>query len=137
MTVRWMHGGGTMRRMRVATIALAALATAACDGRKDEFAQAGQLTGGDAYHGQKLAARYGCGSCHSIPGIPGAAATVGPPLTGVGGRGYIAGTLPNTPQNMVDWIYDPPAVSPNTAMPNLGMSRQEARDIAAYVYTLK
>ncbi|MGH7618742.1 MAG: c-type cytochrome, partial [Gemmatimonadaceae bacterium] len=62
---------------------------------------------------------------------------VGPPLDGVARRAIIGGVLPNTPDNMMRWIEDPPAVAPNTAMPNLGVAPQSARDIVAYLYTLK
>jgi cytochrome c1 len=62
---------------------------------------------------------------------------VGPPLDRIATRGYIAGVLANTPQNMVRWLRDPPAVDARTAMPDLGLSEAEARDIAAYLYTLK
>jgi cytochrome c1 len=62
---------------------------------------------------------------------------VGPPLAGVGGRAYIGGVLTNTPEHMVRWIVDPQAVDSLTAMPLLGVSAPEARDIAAYLYTLR
>jgi cytochrome c1 len=52
-------------------------------------------------------------------------------------RSFIGGELANTPANMVRWIEDPQTVEPNTAMPNLGLGEQSARDIAAYLYTLR
>jgi cytochrome c1 len=70
-----------------------------------------------------------------IPGIAGAEGEVGPPLRGVGGRAYIAGVLTNTPDHMVRWIVNPRAIDSLTAMPNLGVTEGEARDIAAYLYT--
>jgi cytochrome c len=126
-----------LRRVTTAAVLLALPLLAACWHSDQDAYMGSQLAGGDAAHGRELMSQYGCGSCHTIPGVPGAKATVGPPLAGVAGRSFIAGVLPNTPQNMVDWIYDPPGTDPKTAMPNLGMSRQEARDIAAYVYTLE
>jgi cytochrome c2 len=92
---------------------------------------------GSPEHGGVLIRKYGCGSCHTIPGIPGAKSTVGPPLAGIAGRSYIAGVLPNNPDNMTAWIHNPPAVDSKTAMPYMGISAAEARDIAAYIYTLK
>jgi cytochrome c1 len=92
---------------------------------------------GDAGEGKRLILSYGCGSCHAIPGIPGARGMVGPPLDHMGRRGYIAGLLANSPQEMIRWLRDPPAVDASTAMPALGLSEDEARDIAAYLYTLK
>jgi cytochrome c len=94
-------------------------------------------TGGSATRGAAAIARYGCGSCHVIPGISGASGLVGPPLSGIGNRTYIAGVLQNTPSNMVRWIENPPAVDEHTVMPNLGVNHQDAIDMAGYLYTLK
>jgi cytochrome c2 len=93
-------------------------------------------TGGDAHHGRQLIEHYRCGACHTIPGIPDANGTVGPPLFFWGRRAYIAGELPNSPANLVRWIESPKAVEPGTAMPTLGLSEQEARDVSAYLYTI-
>ena len=93
------------------------------------------LTGGDARHGRSLIQHYGCGSCHRIPGVPGANASIGPPLEGLAHRVYIAGRLANTPANVMKWLRDPRAVEPQTAMPAVGLDEAAARDIAAYLYT--
>ena len=93
--------------------------------------------GGDPAAGVAAMSRYGCGSCHLIPGVPGADALVGPPLTSWSHRSFIAGHLPNTPENLVHWIVMPQSVDPGNAMPNLGVTDGEARDIAAYLYTLE
>lgn len=81
--------------------------------------------------------QYGCTSCHTIPGIPEANALVGPSLAQIASRMYIAGVLPNTPENMFRWLQNPPAVDPRTAMPNLGVTETDARDMAGYLYTLR
>ncbi|MEO3777648.1 c-type cytochrome [Micromonospora sp. B11E3] len=86
--------------------------------------------------GAQLIARYGCGSCHTIPGVARADGLVGPPLTRFGARSYVAGELPNNADNLQRWIMDPQAVEPGTAMPKLGVSAIDAQDIAAYLYTL-
>jgi cytochrome c len=124
------------RVRRVLPPALLALAAACGRGQGKAFADAAALTGGNAYAGREKARDYGCGSCHTIPGVAGAHALVGPPLEGIAGRMYIAGVLTNTPQRMVSWIMDPPAVDSATAMPNVGVTEKDARDIAAYLYTL-
>ena len=80
---------------------------------------------------------FGCTACHSVPGIAGANANVGPPLTRFGERTYVAGMLRNTPSNLVRWIRDPQGVVPGNAMPNMGVSEADARDIAAFLYTLR
>lgn len=79
---------------------------------------------------------HGCGACHTIPGVEGAVAWVGPPLMEWARRGYVAGRLPNAPENLVAWLRDPQAISPGSAMPNLGLTEEEARDAAAYLFTL-
>jgi cytochrome c len=92
------------------------------------------VAGGHAAVGRGLIARYGCGACHSIPGVPGADAMAAPPLDHFYERSYIAGRLPNTEENLLKWIQDPQQIEPGTAMPNLGVTQDEARDIAAYLY---
>jgi cytochrome c1 len=94
-------------------------------------------TGGDAHRGAALISSYNCGSCHMIPGIRRANGLVGPPLTYFGRRTFIAGEIPNNPGNLVRWIVSPQSVEPKTAMPALGLSDQQARDVAAYLYTLQ
>ena len=94
------------------------------------------VNGGNAKRGPALMVQYGCGSCHTIPGVRGANAYVAPNLRGVANLSFIAGVLSNDPENMVKWIENPPGVDPKTAMPNLGVNERDARDIAAYLYTL-
>jgi cytochrome c len=96
-----------------------------------------QVAGGDPQRGKASIERYGCVACHAIPGIPGHGSNVGPPLTKIARRAYVGGVLPNLPDEMVRWLRNPPEVDPRTAMPNLGISEMEAKDIAAYLYTLK
>ena len=98
--------------------------------------QGEHVRGGNVRRGRVAIEHYGCGSCHSIPGIRSAAGVVGPPLSGIADRRMIAGMLPNTPEEMVRWIVMPQSIVPGNAMPNLGVSDGQARDIAAYLYTL-
>jgi len=95
------------------------------------------VPGGDPDRGRLAITQYGCGSCHTIPGIRTARGLVGPPLTSVGGRVYLAGHLPNTPSNMQQWIQHPREQEPHSAMPDMGVTDGDARDIAAYLYTLR
>ncbi|TAU57466.1 c-type cytochrome [Rhizobium ruizarguesonis] len=92
------------------------------------------LTGGDPTRAPALFRRYGCSGCHTIPGIPGADGQTGAPLTGISKHVYIAGVLENRSDNLVAWIVSPQSFSPQTAMPNTGISEQEAKDLAAYLY---
>ena len=94
-------------------------------------------TGGNPRAGRKVIQSAGCGACHTIPGIHGAHGEFGPPLSSFSRRTMIAGELPNTPDNLVRWIENPPSVESGTAMPNLGLDDKQARDAAAYLYTLR
>jgi cytochrome c oxidase subunit 2 len=89
--------------------------------------------------GKALVTQKGCGACHTIPGIPGASATIGPNLAGVASRKTIAGgAAPNNgPDDLKKWIINPPALKPGTAMPNLGLTDDEATRIVAFLETLK
>ena len=91
---------------------------------------------GDPEQGAVLIDQAGCGTCHMIPGIDAAQGLVGPPLDHMGKRIFIAGLLRNTPANMMTWLRDPQAVVPGNAMPDMGLSEEQARHITAYLYTL-
>ncbi len=95
------------------------------------------VPGGDAERGKVAMKEYGCGSCHTIPGLTGARGLVGPPLGDVASRMYIAGVLPNEPDNVIRWIMNPPSVDSKTAMPYLGVTERDARDMAEYLYELR
>jgi cytochrome c2 len=90
----------------------------------------------DPDRGVALIDKYGCGQCHVIPGISRANGMVGPPLTSIASRIYLAGVLRNSPDNMVEWIKHPQSIVPGNAMPDMGIPHDEARDIAAYLATL-
>jgi cytochrome c len=92
---------------------------------------------GDPKRGMALIKQYGCGGCHLIPDVDDATGNVGPPLLHVGTRAYIAGFLSNSPENMSLWIQDPQQVLPGNAMPRMGVTQQDSRDITAFLYTLK
>ena len=94
------------------------------------------VSGASPSVGHDLIIRYGCGSCHEIPGVKGARGLVGPPLIKFGRRQFIAGELANTPDNLIRWITDPKGVEPGTDMPDLHVSQTEGRDIAAYLERL-
>jgi len=98
-----------------------------------QTADADRAGPGDAARGEIALRQYACTACHIIPGVVGPAVYVGPPLTAIAKRKYIAGSLPNTPENMVRWLTSPQDVRPATAMPDLGVAVGDARDIAAYL----
>ncbi len=94
-------------------------------------------TGGDPQRGAQVISQFRCGACHIIPGIRNANGLVGPPLNLFGRRTFVGGEVPNTPDNLVRWILSPKSIEPGTAMPELGLNEQQARDAAAYLYTLR
>ena len=100
-----------------------------------EYRQEDQLTGGDARAGRQLIREKGCITCHTLDSVPGARGLVGPPLDGIADRSYLAGEIANTPENMVLWIEHPHQVESKTVMPEMGLSDQESKDIAAYLST--
>jgi cytochrome c2 len=95
------------------------------------------VRGGDVDTGKRLMTQYQCSTCHVIPQVPGPNGDAGPSLAHVGRLSYIAGGIPNQANNMVAWLRDPPALKPGTRMPSMGLSEQEARHMAAYLYTLR
>jgi cytochrome c2 len=105
-------------------------------GRLKQREAAIRVTGGDPERGKRLLVPYGCAGCHTIPGVAEAKGLVGPPLGGIAKRVYVGGVVTNTPDNLVSWITDPRAHSDKTAMPKTGISAAQARDVAAYLYTL-
>jgi cytochrome c len=116
-------------------IGIGVVANDAIDARRLKV-HAEAITAGDADAGRESLARRPCGGCHEIPGVRGAQGKVGPSLSGFAGRAYVDGRLPNNPDNLVAWIIDPHAIDPANAMPATGVGRAEARDMAAYLYTL-
>jgi cytochrome c oxidase assembly factor CtaG len=121
---------------RTAAIVAIVAALASCVNDRDGK-WAAEMTGGSPVRGKEAIRSYGCMSCHSIPGVKGATTMVGPPLAGIADRGYIAGVLSNTPQHMIEWLMNPPRIDSKTAMPNMNVTERDARDIAAYLYTLR
>ena len=81
--------------------------------------------------------QYGCATCHRIPGVVGADTPVGPPLAHLARRSFIAGAVPNSPERLIEWIRGPQTVHPGSAMPDLGVTERDARDMAAYLQSLK
>lgn len=123
---------GGIRALGAFACAAACMAGCGAAGAEDPRSRVGDPAAG------RLAIReHGCGACHTIPGVAGPRGIVGPPLEAWSRHVYIAGVLPNEPELLVRWIVDPPALVPGTAMPAMGVSEREARDIAAYLYRLE
>jgi cytochrome c1 len=91
----------------------------------------------DAQRGKRAIHQYACNACHTIPGVTSSGPQVGPPLAGIGNRMLIAGVLANNPENLARWLRETQQVKPMTAMPQMGVTAQDARDMAAYLGTLR
>lgn len=118
------------RRLAVGVTAAATLALSACGADETR-----QVTDGDPDRGRTAVLDYGCVSCHTIPDLPEADARVGPDLGDFATRRMIAGQVPNQPEVLIQWLREPQSIEPGTAMPDMGISEQDARDIAAYLYS--
>ncbi len=105
--------------------------------QKQDTAAAAALTGGDPRAGKAAIVRYGCGACHSIPGVPRADGRTGPSLSKIASQGFLAGKLPNQPEAMIAWVRAPQTINPGGGMPDMGVGERDGRDIAAYLYTLR
>jgi cytochrome c len=126
-------------KLLMCAMAFAALMLSGCSDLSSRQVRAAAITtgGGNARVGRDDIRKYGCYACHTVRGVPGARGLVGPPLDGIRNRQYIAGELPNTPQNLMLWIQHPRQVEPHTVMPDMNVSEQDSRDIAAFLYTVK
>ncbi len=89
----------------------------------------------DPERGRLAMNRTGCGSCHRIPGVwP--EGSVGPSLEAFAQQTLIAGRLPNRADVLAEFVRDAPRYVPGTGMPAMPLTEEEARDVAAYLYTL-
>lgn len=123
--MRFFYAGAT------AVLAGAALVLAA-DGCSQSDASI-QSAGATQASASDLMIQYGCPTCHVIPHVPGAVGKVGPSLEGLSQRSYVAGTLQNTPENLILWLQHPQQVHPGTAMPEMGVTPADATSIAAFL----
>lgn len=122
--------------MRILGVSLAA----ACLTGLVACAEQGQgprvLAGTDPSNGLELIRTHGCAACHSIPGVAWPQGRTGGSLAGVGARPLIAGRLPNQPEIMTAFVRDAPSLLPDGGMPSMPLTEAQARDVAAYLYTL-
>lgn len=129
--------------MKNALLAIALLSLAACNSHEPAATTSSQTAApapggaGDAARGKQLIAQYGCQTCHVVPGVEGLGGTMGPSLQGFGTHPQIVRKVPNDQTTLAAFLQNPQAVDPQTAMPNLGISAADARDLAAFLHTLK
>lgn len=101
------------------------------------LAEANAAPAAEALRGQRLLGQYQCGACHRIPGVVGATSALAAPLDGFGKRSYIAGRLANRPALLARWIAAPQSLVPGTPMPDMGVTPDDARAMAAYLSSLQ
>jgi mono/diheme cytochrome c family protein len=124
-----------MKWMTLASICAAAAVLAACEAGGRAETVAFQNIG--APEAAKSAFQtYGCVACHVIPGVRGARGLAGPPLLHWSERRFIAGQIPNRPERLTQFLMNPHSVRADSAMPNLDVTEEDARNMAAYLFTL-
>jgi len=89
-----------------------------------------------AQKGREIFTQSACVGCHTIQGL--SAGVLAPTLTHFGSRKTFAGgLLASTPENLVRWIENPEHVKPGALMPNLGVTAEQSKALAAYLLSLK
>jgi len=121
-------------RARATIACFSALLSGACE---DLRVQRPSMADADPGRGRLLVERVGCGACHVIPGVSWPRGRVGPSLDGFARQALVAGRFPNTAEVLPLWVRNAPSLSPGTAMPPMPLSEQDARDVAAYLFTLE
>jgi cytochrome c2 len=128
-----------MKEVFVTAVVLSGLAVAGCDLSGAAPLANKRVADGDPARGRAIVASgvHGCTACHDVPGIRAPKGIVGPRLDDMNRRSFIAGTLPNRPDMLVAFLQNPPALVPRTGMPDVRLGADEARDIAAFLYSLE
>ncbi len=106
----------------------------ACDGPPDRTPTLGDA---NTTRGRQLVSSKGCVACHTFPDVTWPRGGLGPSLQNFARQGLIAGRLPNQAGVLMQFVRNAPALVPGTAMPAILMTDQEARDVTAYLLTLK
>lgn len=120
------------RALRAVVVIVIGAITAGCSSAPADLAR---RSPGDAERGRALILQNGCVSCHAIPGVPSVEGDLNAPdLHGFAERNFIAGQIPNRTEELIQWLLNPQAIAPGTLMPDVGLTRSEAEDIAAYLY---
>lgn len=118
---------------RRATAGLLGLVLCACVDKTD---LPRPMVQADPAAGLAVIKEAGCAACHQIPGVAWPAGRSGSNLAGFGAQPLIVGRLPNQPDVLIRWLIDAPSLDPGTAMPPMPLTQDQARDVAAYLYTL-
>jgi cytochrome c2 len=133
------EGGVAPSPVRPLALVVVGCLLTGCDVQENRASEKKMVPEGDPARGRAIVAsgQYGCTACHTIPGIRSPQGIVGPPLEGLAGRAFIAGQLPNRPDTLVAFLQNPAALIPQTGMPDVRLGLDEARHVAAFLYTLE
>ncbi len=112
--------------MRELALLVVALTLAAC----------GRASNGAQFNEAKRLIAANCAGCHQVPGVASARGRVGPSLAGIAHQQIIAGHFVNSPLMLAHWIAHPQLLLPGDAMPETGISEEQAQSIATYLYSL-
>ena len=91
--------------------------------------RAAELTGGDPARAPELMRR--CVACHTVRGVAAPGGLLGPNLSDP------EKLLTRKPQELIAYIVDPKSANPKSVMPRTGISEMEARDVVAYLLSLR
>lgn len=105
--------------------------------RDFDYERGARIANGDPLVGREKMRKRSCTSCHIIPGIPDADGTSGPTLEHWSQRKTFAGDHLNNPENMMRWLQKPSDLRPQTSMPAMGVTEQDSRDMAAYLFSIR
>jgi len=87
--------------------------------------------------GRKLVGQMACKGCHVIDGVDGMVGRVGPNLTHVSSRPFLAGAVfENTEENIARWVTRPDDLKPGSRMPSLGLTPEQVEAVTAYLRSL-
>ncbi len=125
------------RRLAIAGV-FALLLSTGCNWFRDfDYGRGARVANGDPQQGKAKLRKHSCTSCHIIPGIADADGTAGPALNRWGRRrSFLGGAVENSPENLERWMMDPASVKPGTRMPAMPMTEPDARDMAAYLFSI-
>lgn len=98
---------------------------------------------GYANRGRRLLEDKGCTGCHAFTGVPPLRVVAIQPTLSADALRTALALAPDLrharermwPATMVEWIVDPRALQPTSAMPPSGVSREEAMHIVTYIMT--
>ncbi|MBP0445402.1 cytochrome c oxidase subunit II [Roseomonas sp. SSH11] len=105
--------------------------------RTAQVAEAARPHGPEEDEGRRILESKACGACHTVRGTQ-AAGNLGPDLTHVGSRQFIAaGMLPTTRGSLAAWVADPQSIKPGSNMPMVPLTADELQAVSAYLTRLR